>query len=114
MPHEYELKFLGIDKDALRKTLESRGYKLAMPERLMKRETFYFPQNHPQRKTHWGRVRDEGNKITASRKWYESLDRISIDTIHEECREVKSWEDGLEWVKELGYTDMIYQENTRE
>jgi adenylate cyclase class IV len=114
MTNEYELKFLNIDKEKARMAFLKFGYELLKPEFLMKRQTFHLPQLHPEGKGRWGRVRDEGDQITATIKWYDNPDTPSIGSVHEKEVIVNTWEDGVSWVHSQGFKPTAYQENTRE
>jgi adenylate cyclase class 2 len=114
MANEYEVKFLNIEKDVIRGSLKKLGYKLTKPEVMMRRQTYHLPKDHPEYEFKWGRVRFEGDKVTATIKWYEDPDNLSISNIHEEEVDVDSWEDGVEWITSKGFTKTAYQENYRE
>jgi adenylate cyclase class 2 len=114
MTNEYELKFLNIDKEKTRMLFLALGYELSKPEFLMKRQTYHLPKTHPDSKGRWGRVRDEGDKITATIKWYDNPDNPSISSVHEKEVVVNTWEDGAAWVQAQGFESTAYQENTRE
>jgi adenylate cyclase class IV len=114
MSNEYELKFLGIEKDSMRQHLTQNGFSQTRAEVLMKRQTFHLPKNHPEHESKWGRVRDEGDKVTATVKWYEDPARPSISQVHEEEVKIPSWDDGVKWISAKGFTPTAYQENTRE
>lgn len=113
MSNEYELKFLNIEKQDFRDKLELHGFSCKREEFLMKRKT-YNPADDYKHPHAWGRVRDEGTKITATIKWYEVPDNPSISEVHENEIIVDKWEDGDEWLLEKGFTVKAYQENTRE
>ena len=114
MTNEHELKFLNIGKNDMRRLLTDNGYTLSLGETLMRRHTFHFPKDHPEHESKWGRVRDEGNKITATIKWYENPKSPSINDVHEKEVTVDTWADGEEWVLEQGFIPTAYQENLRE
>ena len=68
MQIELEAKFLDINPEDLREKLKENGAKLIHPERLMRRKTFDYPDKRLKKIGGWIRVRDEGDKITFSRK----------------------------------------------
>jgi len=116
MANEYELKFLNVDKDKTRKKFLELGYKLIKKETLMRRQTYHLSKDNPEYEYKWGRVRDEGDKITATIKWYETEtpENPSVSEIHEKEVTVNNWEEGVTWVTSQGFTPTSYQENTRE
>lgn len=114
MTNEYELKFLNISKEAMRATLVSKGYSQSKAETLMQRQTFHFPKDHREHESKWGRVRNEGDKITATVKWYDDPHNPSISDVHEDEITVAKWEDGVSWITAQGFHPTAYQENTRE
>jgi adenylate cyclase class IV len=114
MGNEYELKFLAIEKNVMRTLLSDHGFAKTKPEVLMKRQTFHLPKAHPEHESKWGRVRDEGNRITATVKWYEDPKRPTVSQVHEEEIIAKTWEDGVNWITAQGFCPTAYQENTRE
>lgn len=114
MANEYELKFLAVDEDATRQLFAENGFELSKPKKLMRRQTYHLPKDHPEHESKWGRVRDEGDQITATIKWYATPDTPSISDVHEEEITVKDWDEGVAWVEARGFTPTAYQENTRE
>lgn len=115
MGKEYELRFLETgDLDTFRENLKRIGFDRVRPETLMKRETFHFPKDHPEHHSKWGRVRDEGDQITATVKWYENPNNPKISDIGEDEIIVKTWDAGLEWISDQGFTPTAYQESKRE
>lgn len=60
MSTEIEAKFININKEEIRKKLNSIGAVLTKPERLMRRKTFDFKNIElPAGEFKWMRVRDE-------------------------------------------------------
>lgn len=114
MTNEYELKFIDINKDDIRAKLLALHYYMDLPETLMKRQTFHLPDTYPDSKSKWGRVRDEGKRITATIKWYDNPNNPSISEIHEEEIVVSDWDSGVGWLEQKGFKLTAYQENTRE
>ena len=68
MQTEIEAKWLNIDIDAMRNKLKNIGAILVVPERMMTRSPFDFPDFSLEKKHGWVRVRNEGNKTTLSYK----------------------------------------------
>lgn len=64
MKHEYEAKFIGFTLEKARELLKNHGYTCICPEKTMVRKSFHVEGNN----TKWGRVRDEGDKITLTIK----------------------------------------------
>ncbi len=114
MTNEYELKFLNIDCDRMRALLMRHGYKQKKPQTLMRRAVFHLAEEHREHHTKWARVRDEGDKITASVKWYDNSQNITISTVHEREIVVSQWQDGVAWVTAQEFKSSAYQETMRE
>jgi adenylate cyclase class 2 len=114
MSNEYELKFLNIDPDTIRNRLLQAGYNKTKPETLMRRQTYHLPKENPLSRGRWGRVRDEGDKITATVKWYENPDHPKIDQVHENEIIANDWNHAVAWIMDQGFLPSSYQENTRE
>ena len=77
---EYEIKFTGIDPDAIRQWLSSIGATCSIPLRRMYRYVFAHPTNS----NAYIRIRQEGDKITTSykeddgKKWIDSVKEIEV------------------------------------
>ena len=67
MKKEIEATYLSVDKDAVRKKLETTGFELKTSEYTMRRKTFDFSRVAPGRNK-WGRVRQESDKVTMTVK----------------------------------------------
>lgn len=67
MKKEIEATYLSVDKDAVRKKLETAGFELKTSEYTMRRKTFDFSRVAPERNK-WGRVRQESDKVTMTVK----------------------------------------------
>ena len=65
MKIEYEATFFPVEKEEIRNKLKSLGAELVKPEFLQQRVVFYLPKGHGV-EGGWLRVRDEGDKVTAS------------------------------------------------
>ena len=113
MQTEYEATFWPIDKDTVRALLQSAGATMKYPERLMRRVAFNLPPSeaitNPAQA--WGRVRDEGDRITMSIK---SVTGLNIEDQKEAQVVVEDFEDGRAFMKSFGSVEKSYQESKRE
>lgn len=109
MKNEFEAKFLNVDVFNIRTKLEEVGASLMHSSRLMKRQTF-----HPKVDADklWGRVRDEGDKITLTIKKVE--DSSNIKGTFEAEVIVDSFENAGKILEAVGFSLTSYQENYRE
>jgi adenylate cyclase class 2 len=110
MATEIEVKFLEVDFDTIRRTLQAQDARLAQPMRLMRRALFDYPDMRLQ-KANWGRlrVRDEGDKVTVT---YKSGDS---DEYSEEIETtIGSFEDMCNLFKAIGLQQIAFQESKRE
>lgn len=110
MQHELEAKFIKINKSDIRQKLETAGYTLHIPERLMRRVTLDIDRSKTY--TKYCRVRDEGNKVTMTYKNIASTE--NIDGTKEVELIVDSFDNALSFLRQLGAHNECYQENTRE
>ena len=110
MDIEWEAKFLDIDKNKLRKKLQTSGAKLVRPERLYKRAVFFLPKGH-EIKGGWLRVRDEGDKVTMSLK---VVTNGKVDLQKEVTVEVGNYNNARQLLSEIGCVEKAYQETKRE
>lgn len=111
MKTEYEATFTQIDKNEIRKRLESVGAKLLKKEFLQKRKTFELPTGH-EIKNGWLRVRDESDKITMSLKVVKEDGKIEDQEEIELI--VNDFENACELLTTIGCIEMAYQETKRE
>lgn len=109
MKNEFEAKFINIDVEDIRKKLRENGFELKRPEFLMKRKTFNIPNNTENK---WGRVRDEGDKITATIKYVKNANIID-GTIESELI-IQDFDTGCNFLEMCGLVCKSYQENKRE
>lgn len=107
MALEIEAKFLNVDVEDCRARLAALGFACARPWSLMRRYTFMLPDT-----AKWGRVRDEGNRVTMTYKHVTDTHRI--DGTEEVEFEVSSFDDAVLFMQKLGFDDHAYQENHRE
>ena len=105
MKPEIEAVFLEIDKDLLRKRLNSLGARLIAKERKMKRVVF------DQGPHAFARVRDEGDKIVAT---YKRFDDKTITGAKEVNVIVDDYERAIIFLKECGLKAKKYEESLRE
>jgi len=108
---EYEATFIDIDKDNMRNRLVEAGAKLVKKEFMQKRTVFRLPKGDQFQKG-WGRVRDEGDKITMSIKNVEHSN--SIHGQKEICLIIDNYDEGCNFFESLGCVQKAYQESLRE
>lgn len=111
METEIEAKFPDIDPKAVRAKLKKLGATQVHPEVFMKRKTFDFPKNGPQKIKGWVRVRDEGDKITLA---YKQRDNWSLHGTKEAMVTVDDFEKACQIIENLGLETKSYQETKRE
>jgi adenylate cyclase, class 2 len=112
MKTEIEAKFLDVDFDEIRAKLTKLGATLEQPMRLMRRYTFdnaYMKRG----KDSFVRVRDEGSKVTAT---YKQFDSLSLHGTKEIEIEVNDFEQTVSLMREIGAGEdnHSYQESKRE
>lgn len=113
MPLEIEAKFLNVDAAKVRAMLGAQGFACTHPERLMRRYTFLLSETVGNLDgSKWGRVRDEGDRITMTYK--HAFDRSRVDGTEEVEFEVSDFEAAVAFMGKLGFENRLYQENTRE
>ena len=106
MHNEIEAKFLGINKNEIRKRLSAIGAILEKPEVLMRRTVFYTGKNS------FARVRDEGNKIVMT---YKNVnDENSILGTKEVNIDVNNYDDAISFLKGCGLKIKARQGTKRE
>ena len=110
MEIEYEATFPNINKDEMRERLKNAGAILVRPEFLQKRIPFYLPKEK-RSKYNFARVRDEGDKITMS---FKSFGDGKIEDQKEICLTVNSFDNAVEFLKQIGCKSKSYQESKRE
>lgn len=110
MQQEIEAKFLHVDLDSIRSQLKKIGATLDQPMRLMRRVVFDYSdgryRNDHSRRL---RVRDEGNKVTATLKiknYTNYAQEIEI--------EVDSFENTVALFEAMGLEAYSFQESKRE
>ncbi len=108
---EYEIKFLNIKKDNIRKKLKKIGGKLIYPDHLQKRVTFNLPKGYHEKRT-WLRIRDEGNKITMTLKSITT--EKEIEGQKELEIEIGDFQEAVKILSTIGCQKKAYQETKRE
>lgn len=110
---EIEAKFLKVDMADCRARLAAEGFMLTGPWRLMRRYTFLLSEHGENLDGgKWGRVRDEGDRITMTYK--HAFDRSRIDGTEEVEFEVSDFDAAVTFMGKLGFENRLYQENYRE
>jgi adenylate cyclase class 2 len=110
MEIEFEATFLDINKEEVRKKLETIGAKLVKPEFMQRRYTFNLPKGF-YNPTSWVRVRDEQDKITMT---YKEVKGKNIKDQKEITLEINDLETGKEFLEKIGCRGKSYQETKRE
>jgi len=114
MPLEIEAKFLNVDINDIRSKLQAAGGKLEHPMRIMRREHFDYPDERYQHASGGTnerlRIRDEGDKVTATYKRSSPDSTYDVDiTIT-----VDSYESTKQLLTAIGLQSFNYQETKRE
>ncbi|MDO8264907.1 MAG: CYTH domain-containing protein, partial [Candidatus Parcubacteria bacterium] len=110
MDTEYEAKFVNINKDEIRKRLETASAELIKPEFMQKRVVFNLPNKSDG--FYWARVRDEGDKITMSFK--QTFSEQKIENQKEVSLVINDFKKGVEFLEAIGCQRKGYQETKRE
>ena len=111
METEIEAKFLAVDHTELRKRLLAAGAQCVVPERLMRRTVFDYPDKRLNATGGWVRVRDEGDKITLS---YKQLNDRTLHGTKEVTVVVNDYDTTCQFLDEIGMHRDSYQETKRE
>ena len=111
MAIEREIKFLDTDLSVIRAKLQEIGGVCSVPERLMRRTIFDFPDRRLGEKHAWARVRDEGDRVTMS---YKRLASIGLEGMEEVEFTIPRFEDGEAFLRGLGLVPRSFQESRRE
>lgn len=109
MKTEFEAKFVQVDIDKIRDTLQSSGAVLEQPMRLMRRVVIETPELR--KKDAFVRVRDEGHQTTLT---YKQFDSISIDGAKEFEVVVSDFWETVQLLEVAGLPYRSYQESKRE
>lgn len=110
MEKELEIKFYLQNVEDFRQKLQEVNAVQIAPEKLFRRIAFHLPETM-EIKNGWGRVRDEGDKITLSIKVEEG---DQIEDQKEICLNVDSLENAVEFLTLIGFKEKAYQETKRE
>jgi len=108
---ELEVKFFDVDLNVIRDKLQAAGAALKTPERLMRR-VVYGGEANPTLLCTYGRIRDEGDKITMSAKY--SAINGDIASQKEAVVTVDSFENAMSLLHSFGLKETNYQESKRE
>jgi adenylate cyclase class 2 len=109
MNTEIEVKFVNVDHDAVRTTLEMIGAKLEQPMRLMKRVT--IDSSEMKAKNAFLRVRDQGDKVTLT---YKQFDELSLHGAKEIEVTVDDFDQMIKLLVAVGLPHRSFQETKRE
>lgn len=109
MKTEYEVKFVNVDIDKVRKKLKSSGAILEKPMRLMRRVTIETPDLKT--KDAFVRVRDEGDRVTIT---YKQFDSLSINGAKEHEIIVNDFNESIALLGAAGLPYHSHQESRRE
>lgn len=113
MALEIEAKYLSVNADAVRTALAALGFACTQPWRLMRRYTFLLSETHDNLDgAKWGRVRDEGDKVTMTYK--HAFDRSRVDGTEEVEFVVSDFDAAVLFMDKIGFKNRLYQENYRE
>jgi adenylate cyclase, class 2 len=111
MQTEIEAKWLDIDKVAFRKILIDAGATLIVPERLMVRQVYDFPDRRLESVGGWVRVRNEDDKITMS---YKQLNDRTVRGTKEVTVVVNDFDVACNFLESIGLEMKSIQETKRE
>lgn len=112
MKTELEVKFAGVNVEAIRKSLKAAGGICEHPMRLMRRALIEEP--HHQKEHAFLRIRDEGDKTTLTFKRRADLSASSIDNVKELEVVVSDFDKTVEIFSEAGWRYKTFQESKRE
>lgn len=110
MEKELEATFSNINVDKIRDGLRKIGAELIYPERLMRRYIF-APFKTDDLGREYIRVRDEGDEKTMSIKRFIGE---KIEDQFETCLSIDDFDQGYQFLKQLGLEQKAYQETKRE
>lgn len=107
MKIEFEARFIISNKEDLLKKIQNNGFENVQPECLMKRYVYTIPGKN---NDYYARVRDEGNRITATAKYVSS---DSVDGVKKAEIEVSNFDDAHALFTMIGLQKKGYQETKR-
>lgn len=109
MNTEIEVKFVNVNHDDIRAKLKEIGAELEKPMRLMRRVT--IDSDFMKTKNAFLRVRDEGDKVTAT---YKQFDALSVDGAKEIEITVGDFQATIDLLGAAGLPYKSFQESKRE
>lgn len=110
---EFEALYPDVQPEEVRARMTAAGGHCVVPRRLMRRQVLYPPKDPNLTSPYlWVRVRDEGDKVTASVKGHDGSTNIAAQT--EVSITVDSYDKALAFAESLGCVKKSYQENYRE
>lgn len=112
MQTEIEVKFLDINIEKMRESLQDVGAVCEHPMRLMKRALVEEP--HHEAEHSFIRIRDEGDKVTLTFKRRADKDASTIDGVKEIEVGVSDFDATVELFSEAGWKYKTFQESKRE
>lgn len=112
MQTEIEVKFLGVDHDAVRAMLKKAGGTCAQPMRLMRRAVFDWPDAMLEKSVDgFLRVRDEGHQVTMT---YKVFNERTVDGAGEVEIVIDDYQKGVTLLQSIGMALKSEQESKRE
>lgn len=111
MQTEIEAKWLAINPFEIRKKLNESGAILVLPERLMIRRNFDYPDKRLEKIGGWVRVRNEGDKVTLS---YKQLNDRTVHGTKEVNVIVNDFDITCNFLQAIGLKQTSVQETKRE
>lgn len=112
MQTEIEVKFLGVDHDAVRAALKNAGGMCEQPMRLMRRAVFDWPDRMLEKSVDgFLRVRDEGHQTTMT---YKVFNERTVDGAGEVEIVIDDFEKGVTLLEAIGMINKSEQESKRE
>jgi len=112
MQTEIEVKFLGVDHDAVRAALKKAGGVCEQPMRLMRRAVFDWPDKLLEQSIDgFVRVRDEGHQITMT---YKVFNERTVDGAGEVEIVISDYKKGIAFLQAIGMLLKSEQESKRE
>lgn len=111
MEKEIEVKFLDVDFNDIRNKLKSISATKTQPMRVFRRSILDYPGNKLQKNNSYVRVRDEGDKICLT---YKQFVGEGVDAAREAETEVKSYDNAIVILQNIGLKVVSEQETKRE
>lgn len=111
MTTEIEATFLETDHEQLRSKLKRLKARLLVPQTLMRRAIYDYPDLRLDKQAAWVRLRDEGERttLTFKQRWSET-----IDGMREIEFEVEDFDTTAKFLQALGLVTKASQESKRE